>query len=83
MWAPSVAPHALVVAGRRFRGSTVGACDDVWEVPAKLSGASTRSHAAPYGVAGLSFRTKMLAGSDPWVMAKNGNTATPLEPSPS
>ena len=39
---------------------------------------------AAYGlVAGLSFRTKMLAGSDPCVMAKNGNTASPLEPSPS
>jgi hypothetical protein len=39
---------------------------------------------AAYGlVSGLSFRTKMLAGSDPWVMAKNGNTAAPLEPSPS
>jgi hypothetical protein len=26
--------------------------------------------------------TKMLAGSDPWVIAKNGNTADPFEPSP-
>ena len=36
-----------------------------------------------YGVVGLSSRTKMLAGSVPWVWAKNGNTADPLEPSPS
>jgi hypothetical protein len=26
--------------------------------------------------------TKMLAGSDPWVIVKNGNTADPFEPSP-
>jgi hypothetical protein len=82
MWAPSVAPHAPLIAGRRFRGSAVGAFDDVWRSPPSCWG-STRSHPAPYGVAGLSFRTKMLAGSASWVMAKNGNTAAPLEPSPS
>ena len=36
-----------------------------------------------YEVAGLSSRTKMLDGSEPCGMAKNGNTAAPLEPSPS
>jgi hypothetical protein len=38
------------------------------------------------GVAAPSYgptcRTKTLAGSDPWVMVKNGNTADPSEPSP-
>jgi hypothetical protein len=38
---------------------------------------------ADYGLVGLTCRTKMLEGSDPCVMAKNGNTAAPLEPSPS
>ena len=35
-----------------------------------------------YGPVGSGF-TKMLAGSVPWVMAKNGKTADPSEPSPS
>jgi hypothetical protein len=42
----------------------------------------TVAHTA-YGPVGLSSRTKMLAGSVPWVWAKNGKTADPLEPSPS
>jgi Major Facilitator Superfamily len=65
-----------------FRGSTVGAYGNMWRSPPSCRRPPTVRYTA-YGPVWLSFRTKMLAGSDPWVMAKNGKTASPLEPSPS
>jgi hypothetical protein len=77
-----VAPHALLVA---LEGVSAEAPSEVLTMcggPRRAVGDLHTVTLQPYG-AGLSFRTKMLAGSVPCVMAKNGNTAAPSEPSPS